>query len=256
MAFNPKPRPLCNLMHIVEMLNKAKSKLQSPTVRVAHEGKYFVLSCAAANSANPGYIYIKLNGEQGTYLGKIAPNGDFFVGYSLSMHKDTWLPQLEHINSDPVAACIAYGKESGYCSYCGRELTHPRSVHYGYGPICAANYGLPYEEISAEIAAPLLVQSTFDHLDRMLAADEEEHAAQSMTSIEQYDRDIADHDHNAVRSWPQGSPAVSWTAQECASAVMEKIQDTIAPNYYLTHCEQGVITHAIIELLTTHRIRS
>jgi hypothetical protein len=43
--------------------------------------------------------------------------------------------------SDPISAAIRYGKVSGECSCCGRELTDPRSIERGIGPVCADKYG-------------------------------------------------------------------------------------------------------------------
>jgi hypothetical protein len=43
--------------------------------------------------------------------------------------------------NDPLTAAIRYGKVSGECSCCGRELTDPRSIERGIGPICATKFG-------------------------------------------------------------------------------------------------------------------
>lgn len=45
-----------------------------------------------------------------------------------------------------VAAKIRRGRETGVCQFCGRELDNPISVEHGYGPVCAANHGLPWHE--------------------------------------------------------------------------------------------------------------
>lgn len=43
--------------------------------------------------------------------------------------------------NDPLNAAIRYGKVSGECSCCGRELTDPKSIEAGIGPICATKFG-------------------------------------------------------------------------------------------------------------------
>jgi hypothetical protein len=43
--------------------------------------------------------------------------------------------------NDPLNAAIQYGKVSGECSCCGRELTDPQSIERGIGPICATKFG-------------------------------------------------------------------------------------------------------------------
>lgn len=42
---------------------------------------------------------------------------------------------------DPLSAAIQFGKISGSCSCCGRELTDPVSIDRGIGPICAQKFG-------------------------------------------------------------------------------------------------------------------
>ncbi len=44
-------------------------------------------------------------------------------------------------SNDPLTAAIRYGKVSGECSCCGRELTDPQSISQGIGPICARKFG-------------------------------------------------------------------------------------------------------------------
>jgi hypothetical protein len=44
-------------------------------------------------------------------------------------------------SKDPLTAAIRYGKVSGECSCCGRELTDPQSIERGIGPVCATKFG-------------------------------------------------------------------------------------------------------------------
>jgi hypothetical protein len=43
--------------------------------------------------------------------------------------------------NDPLNAAIRYGKVSGECSCCGRELTDSQSIERGIGPVCARKFG-------------------------------------------------------------------------------------------------------------------
>ncbi len=45
------------------------------------------------------------------------------------------------VASDPHNAAIAYGRRTGNCAICGRELTNHASIDLGIGPICAEKYG-------------------------------------------------------------------------------------------------------------------
>ena len=49
---------------------------------------------------------------------------------------------LQGAASDPLSAAVAFGRETGECSCCGRELTDPASIAQGIGPICKDKWGL------------------------------------------------------------------------------------------------------------------
>lgn len=69
------------------------------------------------------------------YLGKVTPAG------CDSRLPDTVKEIIMGAAQDPLSAAIKYGKVSGSCSCCGRDLTDPRSIERGIGPICATKFG-------------------------------------------------------------------------------------------------------------------
>jgi len=74
-------------------------------------------------------------GQQAKYLGKVTRSA-----------LDSRLPDdvkevILSASSDPLTAAIRYGKVSGECSCCGRELTDSQSIERGIGPICATKFG-------------------------------------------------------------------------------------------------------------------
>lgn len=74
-------------------------------------------------------------GMKPKYLGKVTPAG------CDSRLSDDVKATIMAAASDPLNAAIRYGKLSGSCSCCGRELTDPRSIEAGIGPICATKFG-------------------------------------------------------------------------------------------------------------------
>jgi len=48
---------------------------------------------------------------------------------------------LEEFEEDPLAAAVKYGKLTGRCCSCSRELTADGSIEAGIGPICAQKFG-------------------------------------------------------------------------------------------------------------------
>lgn len=93
------------------------------------------ISPAKETSKNAGALYVK---REGVYQGKVM-SGRFFPSYDAQA--DT-LAILREIATNPSEAARDYGKRTGRCCCCGRELTDPVSIDAGIGPICASNWGL------------------------------------------------------------------------------------------------------------------
>lgn len=124
--------PEANMAAVEECFARAKANgVQRPKLRVAG----VILSPAPAGGRNPGAIYVKDRGTK-EYLGKVA-DGRFVCSAAGQGRK----AEVAEIARDPKAAAIAYGKEYGICSVCGRELSDPESVAAGIGPVCASKYG-------------------------------------------------------------------------------------------------------------------
>jgi hypothetical protein len=113
--------------------NALESGLKRPKLRA--EG--LVISLAGPNSANAGCLYVKARGDE--YLGKITPEGKF---YGVRSCTDDHKQALQRVSDDPLAAAVAYGRETGECSCCGRELTNAESIELGIGPICRDKWGM------------------------------------------------------------------------------------------------------------------
>lgn len=128
-----QPAAKVDFSRIMEAMSKAREAgIKTPIVRL-EAGK---LSLAPLSGKNPGCIYFK-DGE--TYLGKITPQGDFMRSRDCT---DASISALVAAAADPLAAMVAYGRRTGTCSCCGRELTNKLSIELGIGPICRARFGL------------------------------------------------------------------------------------------------------------------
>lgn len=92
------------------------------------------ISPAGANSKNAGALYVKA-GEQ--YLGKVM-GGKFLSVRECTAEQSQVVVDL--IN-DPAGYAEAYGKRTGVCCICSRELTAGESIDRGIGPICASKFG-------------------------------------------------------------------------------------------------------------------
>jgi hypothetical protein len=96
----------------------------------------FVVSRAPDNGANKNSLYVKQK-DEGLYLGKVT-GGLFFGTRECTAEVQT---EVLALLSSPAETVIAYGKRTGQCAICSRELTDPESVSRGIGPICADRFG-------------------------------------------------------------------------------------------------------------------
>ena len=119
-----------DLSNVKKIFDKAHEAIKSPKFRVDN----MVLSRAPDSGVNAGAIYVKVDGE---YAGKVTG------GYWLPCRApEGTLEKLQEVAKDPLGSAVAYGKRTGNCSACGRDLTNHGSIEKGIGPICAERWGL------------------------------------------------------------------------------------------------------------------
>lgn len=93
------------------------------------------VSPAPATGRNAGALYVKDNGE---YAGKIV-GGKFQALRTTAADVSDLLKELA---ADPAGVSRFYGRKTGVCCCCGKELTDPASVEAGIGPVCATKWEL------------------------------------------------------------------------------------------------------------------
>jgi hypothetical protein len=117
---------------LVAAFDHAGAADQGKRIKLRFAG--FSVAPAKATSANAGALYVKAGAA---YLGKIV-NGKFFASRDCSPTQEA---EFRAVCVDPKAAAVAYGRKTGSCSCCGRELTRADSIALGIGPICAGRFG-------------------------------------------------------------------------------------------------------------------
>ena len=123
--------PSVDLSNIVAIFDKAHEAIKTPKFRFED----LVISRAPDSGANAGALYVKVGGE---YMGKVK-EGKFF---GIRFTPEDTLSKLKQIAESPLSAAVAYGRRTGACACCGRELTVHASIERGIGPICAERFGL------------------------------------------------------------------------------------------------------------------
>lgn len=156
------------LLRIFAMFKSAaESKLTRPAIRLADDAGHMLhLSLAGAASKNAGYIYVKGDRGSDAYYGKISPAGQFFPAGACPA---TIEPQLTAFAADPETIAAKYGKLTGRCCFCGRNLTDDRSTEVGYGPVCAGKFGLNWGAHNREEAAIADAQAAAANVEPVVA---------------------------------------------------------------------------------------
>lgn len=132
-AERAKPAERVDMAPIHAMFDKAR---EAGLRRLAYRAEGLVISPASETGKNPGALYVKT--LAGDYQGKLL-NGEWRpVG---SAEAGT-TPALHLIARNPAEVATAYGRRTGTCSCCGRELTNAESIARAIGPICAEKWGL------------------------------------------------------------------------------------------------------------------
>ena len=119
---------------IHQMFEKAR---ENGLNKMAYRAEGVIITPAKATGKNPGALYVKTASRK-EYQGKLLSG----VWHPVSTVQDGVLDALKVIAANPSKAAQDYGRRTGQCSCCGRELTDPVSIANGLGPICAEKWGL------------------------------------------------------------------------------------------------------------------
>lgn len=144
-AANPKPADTqvqgAGLTRMLAAFAAAKvSGLLRPKLRLTG----LLIKLAGQSSTRAGDLFVystdDVSEEDGRlYLGRIDPKGQFFKSRDCTPDHQA---RIVAACTDPLAAAVAYGQQSGSCSCCGLTLTNAESIRLGIGPICREKWGL------------------------------------------------------------------------------------------------------------------
>lgn len=135
-----KPKEADAKLDLSSVFDKFKAAKESGLKRPKLRLDGFCFMPAPASGKNAGSIYVKAGPNyEDTYLGKISGDGEFFKSRDCD---EPMVEKLKEISKDVLAAAVAYGRMTGNCACCGRELTNKESVEMGIGPICASKWSM------------------------------------------------------------------------------------------------------------------
>jgi hypothetical protein len=128
------PKAAVDMTPIHRMFDSAKA---AGLKKLAYRAEGLIITPAQESGKNPGALYVRTAGRK-DYQGKLM-NG---VWSPIAATEAGVLEALLKIAADPSQAAKDYGRRTGQCSCCGRELTDPVSIANGIGPICAEKWSL------------------------------------------------------------------------------------------------------------------
>ena len=122
-AAAPKPEP--------KMLSALHDVMQ-------RHAKFYAGDLTLSRRREDQLVWIKhANAEK--VIGKID-GGELSLWNRPGVDMEQVKSMLEEFEGAPLQAAMKYGKLSGRCCSCGRELTNDGSIEAGIGPICAAKF--------------------------------------------------------------------------------------------------------------------
>ncbi|MEA8593038.1 DUF6011 domain-containing protein [Pseudomonas aeruginosa] len=130
-----KALPVLDMSAVTTAMDRASGNgIKHPKIRLLAGDVGFVLSFASEKGKWAGSLYLK--DTAGEYLGRIT-SGKFYRSRDVSGELEAAI--LVSCGA-PAESAVAYGRRTGSCSCCGRELTNHASIEAGIGPICASNF--------------------------------------------------------------------------------------------------------------------
>jgi hypothetical protein len=129
-AENPTPTAVGQFLPLVAAVGRMQAKAKARVI-LRFEGATIK---AVTKGVNEGSVYVFF--PNGDYAGKVTPEGAYKGDARV---KDA----LMQAAADPLQAAVAYGRQTGSCSCCGRDLDDPVSIFGGIGPVCLAKMAGP-----------------------------------------------------------------------------------------------------------------
>jgi len=135
---------------ITTLFTSTSGKIKYPSIHFWRKLGELQFYLCGSLSKTPGVIRIT-NGQK-------YPNqeiyGEIYKDGKGLFRKDTsalFKKEIQSICEEPIEEAKMRGINIGYCCFCATPIVTKESLAVGYGPICAANWNLPWGEIREEL---------------------------------------------------------------------------------------------------------
>lgn len=142
------PTMIFNFIKIKAMFDNARQHLKRPkiTLLLTPNDKY---SQKVRFGLSGDTLYMSVGGYGTLQYGSInlMTNEIYLKRHGHEVKPDLFA-LLKQFSEEPEMTAVAHGKLTGCCCFCSLPLSDARSLHQGYGPICAAHYHIPWGDES------------------------------------------------------------------------------------------------------------
>jgi hypothetical protein len=144
-----EPRQVTELGSFTAVIELFKaSKMSYPTIVLALADKSpLELKVAGAKSKAPGCVNLTNGGKWGVdnvWYGRVTPEGKWEPTGKAETKASEITALLQKLAANPARTAAEHGRLSGKCCFCNLKLSADDSTGAGYGPTCAARWGMPY----------------------------------------------------------------------------------------------------------------
>lgn len=138
---------------LIALFAKASEHLKHPAIVIGSPVGELRITVAGPRARCPGTVNVATSGRFGenTWFGRIDLEGVFAINERVEVPPEL-VDFLREFAANPAAMAASHGHRTGCCCFCNRTLTDERSIAVGYGPTCAANYGLQWGSLTLATA--------------------------------------------------------------------------------------------------------
>ena len=138
-----KSGELPNIKGIYEFLNNAKVTYPKIWLKL-EDGTDFRVSKSGSRSKYNGQLQLSDGVYGSLYFGRIDQQGNIYLANKGKARKNEIMTLLTNLVKNPEVIAKEYGRLTGNCCFCRKELSTDNSLEVGYGPVCADNFNLEW----------------------------------------------------------------------------------------------------------------
>lgn len=129
---------------VYKLFDTARQHLRFPKIHLTTKsGRTLKLYVSTVRSRVPDTVNV-VDSVRDIWYGRVHKDGSWESGNAPADEVNSVAETLAEFAANPEEIAARSGHLSGNCCFCNRALTDERSTSVGYGPVCAAKWGLAW----------------------------------------------------------------------------------------------------------------